>query len=74
MKLISKTLSVNGETFQPELIITMSIPLEPMLDSAATFDEDHAALTIGKAFMNMMGESEKSLHGNILELYQVPHE
>lgn len=54
MKLISKELKINIDTFQPEMVVTVAIPLEIMQDSLAFNGEDELAKEVGQAFLNVL--------------------
>jgi hypothetical protein len=50
MKLISKEMKINTDTFQPEMIVTIAVPIEAMMDAQRFVGENEFFQIIGKEF------------------------
>lgn len=69
IKLISKELKVDQETFQPMLYVTVAVPIEPMVDTQALESKDALYMKIGQAFIEAVnGEGylfDQALKGDV---------
>ena len=54
MRLINKEVKVNTDSFQPEMVVTVAIPIEIMQDSLAFNGEEQLAKEVGQAFLNAL--------------------
>lgn len=54
MRLVEKKVKANSETFAPELLVTVSIPLELMNDDAKPGDDAMAYEKIGAEFIKIL--------------------
>lgn len=53
MKLIKKEVGIDDETFQPQMIVTIAIPLEVMQDTNSINQEELEKI-YGKEFLNLL--------------------
>ena len=53
MKLIKKEVGIDDETFQPQMIVTIAIPLEVMQDTNSINQEELEKI-FGKEFLNLL--------------------
>lgn len=60
MRLISKELKFNPDTFAPELFLTVSVEMELLHNGAVLLGDDELALIVGREFVNMW-KDHKSL-------------
>lgn len=51
IKLIEKKMSVDPETFQPMMYVTLALPVEPMVDTHALGGEATLYMKVGQAFI-----------------------
>lgn len=59
IKLIEKKLSVDPETFQPMLHVTLALPIEPMADTQTLEGKDALYMKIGQAFVEAVNGEVK---------------
>lgn len=60
IKLVKKEISVDKETFQPILRVTVDVPMERVIDEEALEGQDVAYLKIGRAFVDAVVSDGKS--------------
>ena len=58
MKLLRKETRFNDTTYQPEVILTFAVPLEPICEAKSNMSTDELSAMLGKAFLDAMTEYE----------------
>lgn len=58
MKLISRHIKMNPDTFAPEMEIVLRIPMELAMDTLVTMTEEEFQNKIGKELFEMMRSKE----------------
>lgn len=54
MRLIEKRVKTNPETFTPEILVTVALPLELIRDNTAMYGEEVAFEKISAAFIDIL--------------------
>ena len=62
MKLISKEMKINTDTFEPEMVVTIAVPIEVMMDAQNFVAENEFFKIIGKEFIQAISDSEPVIH------------
>jgi hypothetical protein len=55
MRILDTTLRTNPTTYEPELLVTLVVPLEPLRDNGAVISDDTYA-TLGKELVDALAE------------------
>lgn len=55
MRLIERTVSVNPDTFAPEVYLTVALALDSLQDASAHLDELELAIALGKELLELLG-------------------
>ena len=58
MRLISRHIKANPDTFAPEMVITVALPMELAMDTLVTMTEEEFQIKIGKELFEMMRSKE----------------
>ena len=58
MRLISRHIKMNGDTFAPEMEIVLRLPMELVMDTLVTMTEEEFTNKLGKELFEMLRTKE----------------